>query len=98
MGTGSLFTGLSYVITGGPAITTTQLAFIGNGSVLGIPIPVIVFAALVVFFSVTLNRTAYGFNVYMLGTNATARFSGINTARVLLRTYSGGLGQPMPYA
>ncbi len=88
LGTGSLFTGLSYVITGGPAITTTQLAFIGNGSVLGIPIPVIVFAALVVFFSVTLNRTAYGFNVYMLGTNATAaRFSGINTTRVLLRTY-----------
>jgi simple sugar transport system permease protein len=88
LGTGSLFTGLSYVITGGPAITTTRLAFIGNGSVLGIPIPVIVFVALAVFFSVTLNRTAYGFNVYMLGTNATAaRFSGINTTRVLLRTY-----------
>lgn len=88
LGTGALYTGLSYVITGGPAITTTQLAFIGNGSVLGIPIPVIVFVVLAVVFSVMLNRTTYGFNVYMLGTNPTAAlFSGINSNRVLMRTY-----------
>ena len=88
LGTGSLFTGLSYVITGGPAITTTQLAFIGNGSVAGIPIPVMVFIALAIFFSITLRLTTYGFNVYMLGTNVTAaRFSGINSTRVLMRTY-----------
>jgi simple sugar transport system permease protein len=31
LGTGAMYTGLSFVITGGPAITTTQLAFIGNG-------------------------------------------------------------------
>lgn len=88
LGTGALYTGLSYVITGGPAITTTQLAFIGNGSILGIPIPVIVFAILALVFSVMLNRTTYGFNVYMLGTNPTAaQFSGINSNRVLMRTY-----------
>jgi simple sugar transport system permease protein len=88
LGTGSLYTGLSYVITGGPAITTTQLAFIGNGSVLGVPIPVIVFIVIALFFAVMLNRTTFGFNVYMLGTNPTAaRFSGINSDRVLMRTY-----------
>lgn len=88
LGTASLYTGLSFVITGGPAITTTQLAFIGNGSILGLPIPVIVFIAMAVATSIMLNRTTFGFNVYMLGTNPTAAlFSGINTDRVLLRTY-----------
>lgn len=88
LGTGSLYTGLSYVITGGPAITTTQLAFIGNGSIVGVPIPVIVFIVLAIVFAVMLNRTSFGFNVYMLGTNARAAlFSGISDVKVLVRTY-----------
>jgi simple sugar transport system permease protein len=88
LATGSLYTGLSFVLTGGPAITTTQLAFIGNGTILGLPIPVIVFIVLALVFSIVLNRSAFGFNVYMLGTNPTAAlFSGINSYRVLMRTY-----------
>ncbi|MBW7882113.1 MAG: ABC transporter permease [Caldilineaceae bacterium] len=88
LGTMSLYTGFSYVITGGPAITTTQLAFIGNGSVLGVPIPAIIFVVAAIVFTVILNRTSFGFNVYMLGTNPTAaRFSGINSVNVLIRTY-----------
>ncbi len=88
LGTGSLYTGLSFVITGGPAIITTQLAFIGNGDILGLPIPVIVYIVMAIVISIMLNRSVFGFNVYMLGTNATAaRFSGINATRVLLRTY-----------
>lgn len=88
LGTGSLYTGLSYVITGGPAITTTQLAFIGNGSLAGMPIPVLVFVVLAIVFAVMLNRTSFGFNVYMLGTNARAAlFSGISEVKVLVRTY-----------
>jgi simple sugar transport system permease protein len=58
-------------------------------------IPPLIFAALVVLFSVLLNRTPFGFKRYMLGTNPTAsRFSGINNARVLVWTYvlSGLLG------
>jgi simple sugar transport system permease protein len=39
-------------------------------------------------FALILNRTSYGFNAYMYGTNATAaRFSGISNTRVLMRTY-----------
>ncbi len=88
LGTGSLYTGLSFVITGGPAITTTQLAFIGNGAILGVPIPMIVFIGMALGGALMLNRSAFGFNIYMLGTNATAaRFSGINSFRVLMRTY-----------
>jgi simple sugar transport system permease protein len=88
LATGSVYTGLSFVLTGGPAITTTQLAFIGNGTILGLPIPVIVFIVLAVAYSIMLNRSAFGFNVYMLGTNPVAAlFSGINSHRVLVRTY-----------
>jgi simple sugar transport system permease protein len=88
LATGSLYTGLSLVITGGPAITTTQLAFIGNGTILGLPIPVIVFIVLAIVYSIVLNRSAFGFNVYMQGTNPTAAlFSGISSHRVLMRTY-----------
>lgn len=88
LGTGAIYTGLSFVITGGPAITTTQLAFIGNGALLGVPIPIIVFIAVVIVYAIVLGRTVFGFNVYMLGTNPTASlFSGIHNDRVLLRTY-----------
>lgn len=88
LGTMSLYTGFSYVVTGGPAITTTQLAFIGNGTVVGVPIPVILFLLLAGSFALLLNRTAFGFQVYMLGSNPTAaRFSGINSRGVLTRTY-----------
>lgn len=88
LGTLSLYTGFAYVITGGVAVETTQFDFLGNGVILGIPVPVIVFALLAVVYAVVFNRTAFGFNVYMLGTNAkAARFSGINSEGVLLRTY-----------
>jgi simple sugar transport system permease protein len=88
LGTMSLYTGLAYVITGGPAITTTQLSSIGNGAVVGVPIPVIIFVVLALLLSLLLNRTSFGFNMYMVGANPTAaRFSAINLNRVLLRTY-----------
>ena len=88
LGTLSLYQGFSYVITGGPAILTTQLEFLGGGSVLGVPLPVILFALLAVVFSILLTRTTFGFQVYMYGTNArAARFSGINIHSVLIRTY-----------
>lgn len=88
LGTLSLYQGFSYVITGGPAILTTQFAFLGNGSVLGIPLPVILFGLLAIIAGIMLSRTTYGFQVYMYGTNArAARFSGININNVLIRTY-----------
>jgi simple sugar transport system permease protein len=88
LGTLSLYQGFSYVITGGPAILTTQLEFLGGGSVVGIPLPVILFAILAVIFAVILTRTTFGFQVYMYGTNARAAlFSGISSHSVLIRTY-----------
>jgi simple sugar transport system permease protein len=95
LGTFSLFTGFSYVITGGPAIRTNQLSFIGTADVLGVPVPTLVFGLLIVIIWFVLNRTVYGYDLYMVGTNPrAARFSGINNAGVLIRTYwlAGVLG------
>jgi simple sugar transport system permease protein len=88
LGTFSLFSGLSYVITGGPAVRTNQLAFLGNADILGIPVPTVIFVLLVAITWFVLNRSVFGYNLYMVGTNPrAARFSGINNARVLIRTY-----------
>jgi simple sugar transport system permease protein len=90
LGTMQLYTGIAIVMTKGRAIYgfPEWFTFIGNGSILGIPIPFIVFAAFCAVFAIILNRTSYGFKLYMLGTNPTAsRFSGINNVRVLLTTY-----------
>jgi simple sugar transport system permease protein len=88
LGTLSLYQGFSYVISGGPAILTTQLEFLGGGAFLGVPLPVIVFAVLAIIFGVVLGRTTFGCQVYMYGTNArAAKFSGIDSNSVLIRTY-----------
>lgn len=90
LGTMQLYTGIAIVMTKGRAIYgfPEWFTFIGNGSILGVPIPFIVFAVFCAVFAVILNRTSYGFKLYMLGTNPTAsRFSGINNVHVLLRTY-----------
>jgi simple sugar transport system permease protein len=91
LGTMQLFTGIAIVLTKGAAIYGFPDAFIwiGNGSVWGIPVPLLIFAVIASLFALILNQTAYGNKAYLLGTNATAaRFSGIHNARVLLWTYA----------
>lgn len=90
LGTMELFTGIGIVITRGSAIFGFPESFIalGNGSILYIPIPFIIFILFAVAFSILLNKTSFGFKLYMLGTNETAsKFSGINKTKALIKTY-----------
>lgn len=90
LGTMQLYTGIAMVITKGYAVLgyPEQFLFIGNGVIGIFPVPLILFAAVAVIFAIVLNKMAFGFQVFMLGTNATAaRFSGINNTLVLLKTY-----------
>lgn len=90
LGTMNLFTGLGIVLSEGSAIAGFPAAFqkIGNGSVLGIPIPLILFVLAISFMAFLLNRTKYGFNLYMYGTNSTASFySRVNNIGVVFATY-----------
>lgn len=73
-----------YVISGLPA----PVRFIGNGLVLGIPMPLIIFILAAAVMALILNHTRLGVNIYMLGSNPTACFfAGVNNSGVLLKTY-----------
>jgi simple sugar transport system permease protein len=90
LGTMQLYTGIAIVITQGAAIygLPDLINYMGNGSLWVFPVPFLIFAVFAAAFALILNRTAFGFRVYMMGANPTASlFSGINNTRVLLRTY-----------
>ncbi|PZM16249.1 ABC transporter permease [Rhizobium tubonense] len=60
----------------------------GHGSILGFPIPLIVFVGCVLGWHVLLTRTKLGFNLHMIGSNIeAARYSGVNTRKVLVLVY-----------
>jgi len=90
LGSGLVFTGLGVALTGGSAVLGFPAAFatIGNGTLLGIPVPLIVMLALAAFVWIMLDRTAFGIKIQMLGTNPLAtRFAGVNDVAVTIRTY-----------
>jgi simple sugar transport system permease protein len=72
------------VIAGFPAF----MVFIGNGSVVGVPMVLIVFVLVAIPVGVLLTRTPFGNVVAMLGSNQQAvRYSGIDTRRVVVKVY-----------
>lgn len=92
-----LFTGIGLIITKGPAISGLPQAFanISNGEIFGIPIPMIVFIAVVLVVNYILKFTVFGQELLLYGSNETAtKYSGISTMKVVLKTYviSGVLG------
>jgi simple sugar transport system permease protein len=91
LGTMTLVNGVCIVITGGSTISRVpeSILFIGNGVLLGVPVPLLIFLLCGAGLSLVLSRTVFGFNLYMLGTNSEAtRYAGINNARTLLGVYS----------
>lgn len=83
--------GLGEFLTRGGDISgfPTFIQPIGHGSVLGIPIPLLVFLAAAAVWYVMLSRTRHGFSTYMLGSNIEAtRYSGIPTKRTLTLIYT----------
>ncbi len=87
----TLYTGITVGITGGTPVSKfpEQVLFIGIGKLLGIPIPFLIFIFVFLAISILLNRTAFGFKMYMLGTNPTAaQFSGINNKSIILWTHT----------
>lgn len=91
LGTMTLIDGLNIALTRGDVISgfPEPILFIGNGAMLGIPMPLVIFAACAALVALLLNQTPFGVSVYMVGSNEKAtRFSGIRTKRVLLKIYT----------
>ncbi|MDO6541682.1 ABC transporter permease [Photobacterium sanguinicancri] len=91
LGMMTLINGLNVLISGGSVMSgfPEALLVIGNGSILGIPMPLFLF----VFFAIglwgLLEHTSLGRTIYLMGSNEKAtRFSGINTQKAVLYVYA----------
>jgi simple sugar transport system permease protein len=82
--------GLGEFLTRGGSVSGFPgfVSVLGQGTLYGIPIPLIIFAACAIGWGVLLRRTRLGFSIFMLGSNPEAtRYSGINTRRTLTMVY-----------
>ena len=90
LGTSQIFTGIALVLTGGPALVGFPAAwnFIGNGKVLGVAFPFVLFVVLALTIGFLLSRTAFGTRLLLIGTNAKAAvFAGLDTERIVFQSY-----------
>lgn len=72
-------------ISGMPPVFET----IGHGSLLGIPVPLLIFAAAVGLWVWIMRYTRLGYAIHMVGSNPrAAMFSGIDARRVLIAVYA----------
>jgi ribose transport system permease protein len=82
--------GLALIYTGGYPISglPSWIRFFGNGSVLGVQMPIVIMVVVYALAWVLLERTPFGRYVYAIGGNETAtRLSGIRVSRCKLMIY-----------
>jgi simple sugar transport system permease protein len=90
LGTMTLCKGLAIGLTHGNVISgfPAPIVFIGNGTVGGVPVALIVLALCALPVAILLNATPFGAKVYMIGSNEKAtRYSGVDTRAILLKLY-----------
>ena len=90
LGTMILVKGVAIVLTKGYVISgfPPLIIYLGNGSLFGIPMPMVIFALCAVLLTIVLSQTCFGESIYMLGSNGTAsHYSGINNRKILMKTY-----------
>ncbi|MGK3124080.1 ABC transporter permease [Candidatus Pantoea formicae] len=90
LGTMTLIAGLNVVLTRGYTLSgfPDSLLSIGNGISFGIPNALILFVAAALVASVILNKTRFGFSLYMMGSNATAaQYANVNLVKITVMQY-----------
>ena len=96
LGTFTAIRGLALLYTGGRPISdlTDAYNFIGQGDVLGIPVPIIILVIMAVVTHILYAHTKFGKYIYAIGGNEqAARVSGIDASRfkMLIYVYAGFL-------
>lgn len=90
LGTMTLIKGLAVGLTHGSVISgfPAGIVFLGNGAILGVPMPLILFGAVALPLGLVLTRTPFGVVTALMGSNQQAvRFSGVDTRAALMRVY-----------
>lgn len=92
LGTQLLYAGLAVGLTNGSAVRigyVEALSAIGNETLVGIPVPFLIFVALVFLAGVVLRHSPFGIRLFLMGTNPkAARYAGIPERRMLIVTYA----------
>ena len=92
----TLYNGIAVGVTNGQSIIGLPEEFvaIGNSSLWGIPMPMVILLVAGVGVAIFINKTGLGMQFILVGANQdAARYSGISVKKVLIMTYtlSGGL-------
>jgi simple sugar transport system permease protein len=90
LGTMTMCKGLSIGLTRGNVISgfPEPIVFLGNGTIGGLPVAMIIFLILCAPVALLLNKSPFGHKIYMIGSNEKAtRFSGVDTKRAILKVY-----------
>ena len=86
----TLFNGLAVGIRNGESITGLPAEFLrlGNGSLFGVPVPLVVLIIVSIAVALYINKTGLGLKTFLVGTNRTAaRYSALGDRRVIMITY-----------
>ena len=87
----SVARGAALVLTGGVAVYNLPdtFAWLGNGKILEIPVPVVILFIVAVVLGLVLNKTTLGRHAFAIGSNVeTARMSGVNVSKELVKVYT----------
>lgn len=90
LGMMSVARGLTYIYTNGMPVPQLDAGFlvIGKGALFGIPMPVVIFAAVFFISWIALYRTRFGRYIYAVGgSEKSAKISGINTRFIIFCAY-----------
>ncbi len=90
LGIMTLLKGINILISKGSSISNfpDTILVINSTNILGIPLPLLVFLAVVAVLWVILEKSAFGRTIYLIGSNEQAtHYSGIHTRRTLIWVY-----------
>ena len=90
LGTMTAIKGIAVYATSGGVIGgfPPAILYLGNGTVLGFPVPMIIFILCAMVVAVILNHAPFGVSVRMIGSNEKAtRYSGVATEWMLVGVY-----------
>lgn len=90
LGTYQLYMGIAIVCSKGSTVSgvPTEYSKFASKTIIGIPMPFIIFILVVVVISYIMAKTKFGKRVHLVGTNEKAsQFAGINNVSVIIRAY-----------
>jgi ribose/xylose/arabinose/galactoside ABC-type transport system permease subunit len=93
LGTMSLYRGIALVMYGGQPINVTSYRYLGEGTVMAVPISVLLFLVVIAMAGGILQFTRFGRHTYAIGSNMeAAHHAGVRVDRTLIAIYTlGGL-------